>query len=108
MEDCRIARQVAEWNPPGGNGGAGDQSAHGRTGLGTACKAETSRMKKISIKSSGGKNIFVWNTRKKCTITQILKRLHICRRSMRPVKICNENMAWTNETSVLAFHLTQN
>jgi hypothetical protein len=42
--------------PTGGKGGAADQSGHGRMGLGTAWKKETSRMKNISIESSGGKN----------------------------------------------------
>jgi hypothetical protein len=38
-------------------GGTADQSTHGRMGLGTAYKAETSRMKKVSIKKSGGKKL---------------------------------------------------
>jgi hypothetical protein len=37
-----------------GKVGAADQSTHGRMGLGTACKEETSRMN-ISIESSGRK-----------------------------------------------------
>jgi hypothetical protein len=37
-------------------GDTADKSVHGRLGLATACKAETSRMKHFSIDSSGGKN----------------------------------------------------
>jgi hypothetical protein len=37
MEDCRIARQVAEENPQGKRS-ATDQSIYGRMGLGTVCK----------------------------------------------------------------------
>jgi hypothetical protein len=55
MEDCKITRHAAEWNPQEKRGAA-DQSIHGRMGLGTACKEETSRMKNVSIESSGGKN----------------------------------------------------
>jgi hypothetical protein len=33
-----------------------DQSIHGRMGLGIACKEETSKIKNVSIESSGGKN----------------------------------------------------
>jgi hypothetical protein len=47
MEDCRIDGQVPEWNPQG------VQSTCGRMGLGTTCKAETSKMKNVSIESSG-------------------------------------------------------
>jgi hypothetical protein len=56
MEDCRTTRQVGEWNPQG-RGGEADQSARGRIGLGTARKEETSRMKHVSIESSGGKQL---------------------------------------------------
>jgi hypothetical protein len=35
-----------------------DQSIHGRMGLGTVCKEGTSRMKNVSIVSSGGKLCF--------------------------------------------------
>jgi hypothetical protein len=52
MENCRIARQIAEWNPQG-DGGAADQSTHGRVGLGTARKGETLRMENVSVESSG-------------------------------------------------------
>jgi hypothetical protein len=38
-----------------GKGGVADQSIHGRIRLGTACKGETSKMKNVSIESSGGK-----------------------------------------------------
>jgi hypothetical protein len=31
-----------------------------KTGLGTACKEETSRMKNVSIESSGGKKLCLW------------------------------------------------
>jgi hypothetical protein len=40
-------------------GGAADQSTHGRIGLRTACEAETSRMKNVSIEKSGRKNYFL-------------------------------------------------
>jgi hypothetical protein len=59
MEDCRIARQVAERTPQG-KGGAAEQPTHGRMGLGTASKAETSRLKNISIKISGGNELYLW------------------------------------------------
>jgi hypothetical protein len=51
MEGYIITRQVAECNPHGKAGG-GSQSAHGRKRLGTACKAETSRLKSVLIESS--------------------------------------------------------
>jgi hypothetical protein len=37
-----------------GKGGVADKSTHGRLGLGTTCKAETSRMENASVKSSAG------------------------------------------------------
>jgi hypothetical protein len=40
-----------------GRGGTADQSIHGRTGLGTACKEETLRMKNVSIENSGREKI---------------------------------------------------
>jgi hypothetical protein len=40
--------------------GAADQSVHERVGLGTACKGETSRMKSVSIESSGGTTLCPW------------------------------------------------
>jgi hypothetical protein len=46
MDGCRIARQVAEWNLQG-------KMRRDRRGLGTACKEEISRMKNLSIESSG-------------------------------------------------------
>jgi hypothetical protein len=36
--------------------GVADQSTHGRMGLGAACKAETSRLKNISIENFAGIN----------------------------------------------------
>jgi hypothetical protein len=41
-------------------GAAADQSAHGRVGLGAARKEEISRMKNISIESSGGNKLCRW------------------------------------------------
>jgi hypothetical protein len=42
-----------------GKGGEADQSTHGRIGLGTACKEETSRMRNVSSERSGAKkNVF--------------------------------------------------
>lgn len=38
-----------------GKGDVADQSTHGRMGLGAAFKKETSRMKNVSVESSGGK-----------------------------------------------------
>jgi hypothetical protein len=38
-----------------GTGGAAEQLARGRMGLGTTCKRVTSRMKNISIETSGSK-----------------------------------------------------
>jgi hypothetical protein len=43
-----------------GKGCVADQSLHGRMGLGASCKKETSRMKNISVESSGGKKICLW------------------------------------------------
>jgi hypothetical protein len=43
MEDCRIARQVAEWNQQRKRAAA-DQSTRGRMGLRTARKEETSKL----------------------------------------------------------------
>jgi hypothetical protein len=43
-----------------GREAAADQSTRGRMGLGTACKAETSRMKNVSIESSGGRKLCFW------------------------------------------------
>jgi hypothetical protein len=60
MEDCRIAEQVAEWNPQGLRRRAADQSVHWRLGLRTACKGENLRMKNVSIGSSGGKKLCLW------------------------------------------------
>jgi hypothetical protein len=39
-------------------GGVGNQSVHGRMGLGTACKGETLRMKNVSIVSSGARKLY--------------------------------------------------
>jgi hypothetical protein len=50
MEDCRLARQVAEWNPQGKR----RRGRHGRMEVGTAYREETLRMKNVSIVSSGG------------------------------------------------------
>jgi hypothetical protein len=63
MVCCRIARRVAEWNPQGTRR-AMDQSTHGRMELGTACKAETSGMKSVSIERSEGKKLYVFGFRK--------------------------------------------
>jgi hypothetical protein len=46
-----------------GKGGAADHSIHGRMGLRTACKEETSRMKNVCTDSSGVKN-YVFGLRK--------------------------------------------
>jgi hypothetical protein len=54
-----VRRRTAELIDRLQNGGTEDQSTHGRTGLGIACKAETSRMKNISIKSSGGEELYL-------------------------------------------------
>jgi hypothetical protein len=47
----------------------GDQSIHGRMGLGTACKEETSRMKNVLILSSGGRKLCVW-AEESCVCTE--------------------------------------
>jgi hypothetical protein len=65
MEDCRIVRRAAEWNPQG----AADKSTHGRTGVGTACKAEASRLKNISIESSPGTN-YIFRLTNNCVHTE--------------------------------------
>jgi hypothetical protein len=46
MEYCRIARRVAEWKP---------QETKRRDAPVNTCKAETSRMKTVSIERSGRK-----------------------------------------------------
>jgi hypothetical protein len=43
-----------------GKEGMADQSTDGRTGLGTTYKEETSRVKNVSIESSGGKKLHLW------------------------------------------------
>jgi hypothetical protein len=48
------------WTGYRGEGGATHQAARGRMGFGTVCKAETSRVKNISIESSEGKKIYVF------------------------------------------------
>jgi hypothetical protein len=50
MEGRRIITLAIEWNPQWKRR-CGRQSAHGRMGLGTACKAETSRMENASIEN---------------------------------------------------------
>jgi hypothetical protein len=60
-----------------GKGGAADQSVHGRMGLGTACKGETSRVKNISIESPGGRKLCLW-VEENCVFTgTIPKYTHI-------------------------------
>jgi hypothetical protein len=59
MEDCRTARQVAEWR-----GGEADKSARGRMGLQTARKAETLRMRKCSTESGRGRGDYIFDLRK--------------------------------------------
>jgi hypothetical protein len=57
MEDCKIARQVAEWNPHG------EQEARQISqymGLGTVCKEETLKMNNVFIVSSGGRKLCLW------------------------------------------------
>jgi hypothetical protein len=39
---------------------AANQSVHGRVRLGAVCKRETSRMKGVSIESSGGRKLCLW------------------------------------------------
>jgi hypothetical protein len=49
-----------------------------------------------------------WRTQantKKCTITLFSRRSRYYRGSMCPVKICNGNIAWTNETHYLGVTL---
>jgi hypothetical protein len=60
-----------------GKEGAADQSIHGRMGLGTACKAETSRTKNVSIDSSGGKKKSIW-VEENCDFTEnfYIKRIY--------------------------------
>jgi hypothetical protein len=43
--------------PTGEKEASADQSVHGRMGLWTACKEETSRMKDVSFESSGGRKL---------------------------------------------------
>jgi hypothetical protein len=52
-----------------GKEGIADQSTHGRMGLRTAYKEETSRMKNVSIKSSGEKNLHLW-FKENCVFTE--------------------------------------
>jgi hypothetical protein len=56
MDDCRTARQVADWNPQG-KGDVADQWTPGRMGLGTACKEGISRMKNILIERFGERKL---------------------------------------------------
>jgi hypothetical protein len=47
-------------NPRGKGGAADHQSTHGRMGLRTARKEETSRLENISIESSGRNKLYLW------------------------------------------------
>jgi hypothetical protein len=49
-----------------GQGDATGQSTHGRMGLGTACEAETSGVKSVSIENSGGKIFMSLDSEKLC------------------------------------------
>jgi hypothetical protein len=51
-----------------GKGGTADQSAHGRMGLGTTCKAETLRIENASIESSAEKK-YVFGFEEICVFT---------------------------------------
>jgi hypothetical protein len=55
-----------------GKGDSADQSTHGRMMLGTACKAETSRMKCVSLESSGRKRLTTMGSGKLCIHRKIL------------------------------------
>jgi hypothetical protein len=68
IEDCRNARQVAEWKPQGKRWHG--RPTNGRMELGTACKEETSRMKKVLIESSEGRKSCLWDD-ENCVFTEI-------------------------------------
>jgi hypothetical protein len=59
MEDCRIARQVAEWNPQGKRRRDRPVSTW-KDGITEVCKEGTSGMKNVSIVSSGGRKLCLW------------------------------------------------
>jgi hypothetical protein len=56
MEDCRIARQVAEWNPQG-NRRRGRPVSTRSYGLRVRKQRRNLRTKNVSIPSSGGEKI---------------------------------------------------
>jgi hypothetical protein len=72
MEECRIARQVAEWNPQG-------KRKHNRL-LAVTCKQETLRMRNVLIESSGGNKISLgWGK------LYIHRKIHIYNSSSFPI-----------------------
>jgi hypothetical protein len=58
-----------------GKAGTADQSVHGRMGLGTACKEETSRIKNVLIQSSGGKKLCLL-VEENCVFTEKFLHAH--------------------------------
>jgi hypothetical protein len=52
-------------------GGTADQSTHGKFGLGTVCKEETSRMRNVSIEIFRGKKLCLW-VEENCVFTEYL------------------------------------
>jgi hypothetical protein len=51
--------------------GAADWLIHGRMGLVTVCKEETSWMKTVSIVSSGGRKLCLW-VEENCVLTEFI------------------------------------
>jgi hypothetical protein len=62
MEDCRIARQVAEWNPQGKRRCSRSVNVW-KDGIRALCKEKISEIKNVSIESSRGKS-YVFGLRK--------------------------------------------
>jgi hypothetical protein len=59
MEDCRIAKQVAECNPQGKRRCGRPVSAW-KDGIRDSMQRRNLRMKNVSIESCGGKKICLW------------------------------------------------
>jgi hypothetical protein len=60
-----------------GEGGAADQSIHGKMGLRTECKEETLRIEDVSIVSSGGRKLCLW-VEENCVPTDKFIYIYIC------------------------------
>jgi hypothetical protein len=71
MEDCKIARQVAEWNPQG-------KRRHNRpVNTWDGIRDSMQRMKNVSIVSSGGRKLCLW-VEEYCVPTENFLYMCVC------------------------------